>query len=519
MVMGPPLDHQVRTDDSPLLAMRRIGKRFPGIRALADVSLQVSRGEVLALVGENGAGKSTLMKILGGVLEPDEGEIWLDQQRVRIKSVSVAKQQGIALIHQELLLADNLDVAGNVFLGSEHRRTFPVPSIDRRSMRLAARQVLDRVGLDVAPDTPLRRLSTGQRQLVEIAKALAQESRILILDEPTASLTSEEAQRLLAIVAQLRASGLAIIYISHRIAEVLQIADRIMVLRDGRHVAEMLAEQANHEAIVTHMVGRQLTAWFPERIGACGSPVLTARELRVPGASSSISFQLRQSEILGIAGLVGAGRTEMLRVLFGVDRATGGSMELGDGVYQPRSPSDAICRGIYLVPEDRQRHGLVLPMSVMHNISLPDIINYRPRWWLPRRHERAVAAAEVKRSGIKASHLGQVVATLSGGNQQKTVIAKWHAMRPRVLLLDEPTRGVDVGAKAEIYRQIVELTKAGVAILMVSSDMEEIVGMSDRVIVMRERRLVGELRGDRITEQNIGTLMTGGSLQEKGAQP
>jgi ribose transport system ATP-binding protein len=498
------------TSDAPhLLEMRGISKRFPGVLALDGVSLELDRGEVLALVGENGAGKSTLMKILGGVFPPDAGQISIEGRPVSIPNVAAARELGIALIHQELMLAPNIDVAGNIFLGAEHRRWGGLRRLDRRSMNQAARSLLARVGLELPPATPLRRLTTGQMQMVEISKALALEARIIIMDEPTSSLTAGEAERLFSIIEDLRSSGIGIIYISHRMDEVLRIAERITVLRDGKRVGDLLARSTNHDGIVSMMVGREFSAWFPRRASQPGEDLLRVESLLVPGASSGISFTARRGEILGFAGLVGSGRTELMRVLFGIDAPQGGAIWFGGAPYHPRRPADAIRRGIYLVPEDRKLHGLVLAMQICHNISLPDISNYEPRWLLQRRTERRVALDQVSRLAIKTPSIRQRAVNLSGGNQQKVVLAKWLAMKPKLLILDEPTRGIDVGAKAEIYRHMAALADSGITILMVSSEMEEVIGMSDRVAVMHERRLTGILSREELEEESILGLMTG----------
>jgi len=493
------------------LEMVGITKRFPGVVALRDVSLHVSGGEVLALMGENGAGKSTLMKILGGAYPPDEGELRIDGKPVVFRSVADAKKRCIALIHQELMLAPNLDIAGNIFLGNEKRKW--LGNLDRSAMIAIAQPLLDRVGLALPATTPVSRLTAGQMQMVEIAKALALDARAIIMDEPTSSLTSGESEHLFRIIGQLKAEGIAIIYISHRMEEVLNLADRITVLRDGKYIGDISAAGATHDGIVSMMVGRTFSTRFPDRpdkpaTEIAEKPSLAVQDLLIPGATAGISFEARSGEILGFAGLIGAGRTELMQVLFGVDRALGGRIILDGQPYSPKNTRDAIRNGVYLAPEDRKRHGLVLPMTVAQNTSLPDIGNYRPRGWLNRRKEREVAEAEVKRMRIKTPDVDRKVVNLSGGNQQKVVLGKWLAMKPRVLILDEPTRGIDVGAKAEIYRTMAELAATGITILMVSSDMEEVIGMSDRVLVMHERRINGILRRSAATQERIGAMMT-----------
>ncbi len=497
---------------SPLLAMRGITKRFPGVVALAGVSLEVRAGEVLALMGENGAGKSTLMKVLGGVIAPDEGEISIAGATVTFDGVRAAKKHGIALIHQELMLAPNLDIASNIFLGNERQRSLLRP-LARRELNRRAAALLARIGLALPPTTPVSMLTTGQQQMVEVAKALSVESRIIVMDEPTSSLAAAESEQLFAIIRQLREDGMGIVYISHRMEEVLALSDRITVMRDGRNAGELSRAEATYDKIVSLMVGRELSgAYFPEKTGEPSTEiVLDARELLVAGAPEGVSFQARRGEILGFAGLVGSGRTELMQTLFGVTPARAGSLTVDGRAFSPRRPRDAIERGVYLVPEDRKRHGLVLPMSVAENASLPSVENRARFGWLNRAADQRLAQEEVARLRIKTPSIHQKVVTLSGGNQQKIVIGKWLAMSPKILILDEPTRGIDVSAKAEIYRHMAELAAQGITILMVSSDMEEVIGMSDRVAVMHERRIKGVLERSELTEERIASLMTGKS--------
>jgi ribose transport system ATP-binding protein len=507
----------------PLLSMRDITKRFVGVLAVENVSLRLAAGEVLALMGENGAGKSTLMKVLSGVHSPDAGQIEIDGRLVSIGSVRDAKRLGIALIHQELLLAPNLDIAANLFLGNElpqgsaarGRLLRPVP---RARLHELSAKLLERVGLHLPTSTPVSRLTAGQMQLCEIAKALGQSARILIMDEPTSSLTAGESEQLFAIIRQLKSEGIGIIYISHRMDEVLHLADRISVLRDGRYVGDLLHGEATHDKIVGMMVGRQLSGqYFPVRTSARGELALEVRDLWVEGAPAGVSFEAYRGEILGFAGLVGSGRTELMQSIFGATPALGGVVQLGGQAFRPNAPRAAIDRGVYLAPEDRKRHGLVLPMSIAHNVTLPDVNRHARLGWLDRAEEQRVAAQEMKRLNIKAKSAAQRAASLSGGNQQKVVLGKWLAMSPRVLILDEPTRGIDVGAKAEIYRHMAALAEEGVSIIMVSSDMEEVLGMSDRVIVMHERRISGVLERHELDQHRLARLMTGQSAKQGAA--
>jgi ribose transport system ATP-binding protein len=499
-------------DAAPLLLeMSGIGKRFPGVVALQGVSLTLRAGEVLALMGENGAGKSTLMKILGGVQRPDDGEIRINGQAVELSEVKVSKARGIALIHQELMLAPNLDIASNIFLGNEGGARSMLRPVDRARLRERAAELTARVGLTLPVTTPVSRLSAGQMQMVEIAKALSTQARIIIMDEPTSSLAAAESEQLFAIIRRLKADGIGIIYISHRMQEVMDLADRISVLRDGRYVGDLSRAEATHDKVVAMMVGRELkNDYFPKKRARTSSDVmLELRELTVPGAPTGASFSARRGEILGFYGLIGAGRTELMEAIFGVTPALSGEMKLDGKAYLPTTPRDAIDAGVYLAPEDRKRHGLVLPMTVAQNTSLPNVSSYAPFGWLNRKTERVVAGAGVERLRTKTPSIDQAVVNLSGGNQQKVVLAKWLAMTPKVLILDEPTRGIDVGAKAEIYHHMAALAEQGITILMVSSDMEETLGMSDRVVVMQERKLNGVLEQHELSPVSIASLMTG----------
>ncbi len=492
---------------APLLEARQLIKSFPGVRALKGVSLAVERGEVLAVIGENGAGKSTLMKILAGVQSADSGEILLDGEPIALRSVHDALACGIALIHQELNLADNLDVAANIFLGREPLR---FGLIDTARMRLEARQFLDAVGLDVGTDVLVSSLAIGQQQLVEIAKALSTRARVLIMDEPTSSLSAREAENLFKVIQDLRARGVSIVYISHRLGEVKRLADRVMVLRDGENSGGLARAEISHGAMVKLMVGRDLSQFYPHRPHRTGDIALRVERLRTPAhPRHEVSFQVHAGEIVGLAGLVGAGRTEVLLSLFGVAPALGGTVEVNGKSIAPTSPREAIEAGLALVPEDRKKQGLVLEMPVRENVSLASLRLEQRNGFLNHGRELEVSSKMIASMRIKTPNDRQVVQFLSGGNQQKVVLGKWLAIQPRVILLDEPTRGIDVGAKQEIYKLMEELAGKGVAILFVSSEMEEILGMSDRVLVMHEGRLTGELQRDELSEEAVMHLATG----------
>jgi ribose transport system ATP-binding protein len=506
----------------PLLEARGVRKHFPGVLALDGVSLSVCPGEVLAVIGENGAGKSTLMKVLSGVYPPDAGELLLDGRPVRFSGVADAMRRGIILIHQELNLAENLSAAANLFLGRERLWGGPLGWLRHRAMAADARRILGRVGLDVAPSRRVADLPPGQRQMVEIARALAQDARIIIMDEPTSSLTQRETERLFEVIADLRDGGVAVVYISHRLAEVKRIADRVEVLRDGRNSGRLARTEIDHGRMVRLMVGRDLKQFFHRSHAAAGPERPVRLEVRnilyAGGPPHRVSFAVRAGEIVGMAGLVGAGRTELAEALFGLRRIEAGAVLLDGRPVELRSPDQAIAAGLLLVPEDRRHHGLVLESSVQHNLGLPNLDRLSVlRLVMPGR-EAQMSQRMCARLRVRTPRLGQPVGLLSGGNQQKVVLGKWLARQPHVLLLDEPTRGVDVGAKSEIYALMDELAAAGMAVVMISSDLEEILGMSDRVLVLHEGRLAGELPRSALSEEAIMHLATGAPL-EAAARP
>jgi ribose transport system ATP-binding protein len=494
----------------PVLQLRNIQKRFLGVHALKGVSLQVQPGEVVALLGENGAGKSTLMKIAGGVEQPDSGEILLGGAPVVVRDVHTASAHGIAFIHQELNLLDNLDVAGNVLLGREPTRAGPLRLVDRRRMHAIVQPYLAQLGLGLSPDASVAQLSIAQQQLVEIAKALSLKARVLIMDEPTSSLTLTETARLHEIVAGLRSDGVGVVYISHRLGEVRAVADRAVVLRDGANVGSLAHDELTHDNMVRLMVGRDIAAEAHSPGVSKGDGYFRVEDLRTRRyPQRTVSFGVSRGEILGVAGLVGAGRSEIAQAIFGVERPLAGRVLMDGSAIEIADPAAAIRQGLFLVPEDRRTAGLVVDFSIRENVTLPALDRYASRGLVSVTKERAGATATCKQLHVNAPSIEIRTANLSGGNQQKVVLAKWLALGPKVLIVDEPTRGIDVGAKAEIYMLLRNLARAGVAILMISSDMEEILNMSDRVAVMHEGAITGTLARAECTEERIMTLAVG----------
>ena len=501
-----------------MLKVCAVSKHFPGVQALDGVSLELHAGEVLAVVGENGAGKSTLMKILAGVHRPDQGEILLDGRPVHFPTVADALRAGISLIHQELNLAENLSVSANLFLGRETTWAGPLGFLNRRAMDEAARAYLHRLGMDCDPATRVSALTVGQRQLVEIARALTLKTRILIMDEPTSSLTQRETDALFEVVERLKRDGVAVVYISHRLAEVQRIADRVVVLRDGKNAGALARGDILHAKLVRLMVGRDLQQFFqkhPVSIPAGTPPRLSVRGVCYEGGPATpVSFEVYPGEVVGLAGLVGAGRTELAEALFGIRRISAGAVWLDSDRLHARHPRQAVAAGLALVPEDRRYHGLLLEDSIQHNIGLPNLDRLSTLRLVATGREAALAAEMCRTLAVRTPGIHQPVGLLSGGNQQKVVLAKWLARRPRVLILDEPTRGIDVGAKSEIYALMDRLARDGLAILMISSDLEEILNMSDRVLVMYQGRLAGTLPRARLSEQAVMNLATGGSSSQ-----
>ena len=501
-------DKNVHPAGVPRLEVRDIVKSFPGVRALKSVSLRVMPGEVLSVVGENGAGKSTLMKILAGVQSQDSGQILVHGQEHSFRSVSDAMSHGIAIIHQELNLADNLEIGANIFLGREPRT---LGLINNAVINREAAKLLERIGLKFSPKTLVRDLTVGQQQMVEIAKAVSINARVLIMDEPTSSLSGGESERLFQVIGDLKHAGVSIVYISHRLAEVRDLSDRVTVLRDGANVGELQRSEVTHDSLVRLMVGRDISRFFVRTSHPKGDAAMEVKDVvTAKWPKHRLSLNVRAGEIVGIAGLVGAGRTELLRTLFGVDAPLSGLIQVNGKTVPLRSPKDAIAAGVALVPEDRKQQGAVLDMMIRENIGLASLHQHsRAGGFLNFAIEKQQSAEMSKRLRVKAPHDLHRVGNLSGGNQQKVVLGKWLALKPRVLLMDEPTRGIDVGAKQEIYQLMDELAGQGIAVLFVSSEMEEIIGMSDRVIVMHEGRITGQLTREELSEEAVMQLATG----------
>ena len=493
------------TDGPPVLELRDIGKSFPGVQALKGVRFDMRAGEVHALLGENGAGKSTLIKIVSGVHAPDQGDIRIDGKEVSFASPLEAQRAGIATIYQELLLFPALSVAENIFMGHAPHNRF---GIDWAKMRAQARDLLASLDIrDLDVDETVGTLSVGNRQRVEIAKALSQNARSLIMDEPTAALTEHDVERLFGIVRLLRARGVGIVYISHRLEEIFLLADRVTVFRDGEYVATKPVRETNRDELIQMMVGRRIDALFPKIEAPIGAPVLELRNIRRKPTTNGVSLTLRAGEIVGLAGLVGSGRSELAQVIFGIMPADSGEIRFGGASVGIRGPAQAKRLGIAYVPEDRGTQGLVRPMPLKENVSLAVLARVSRHAFIDRAAEAALAVDSIRKFGIRASGIGQVVNKLSGGNQQKVVLGKWLASSPKVLILDEPTRGIDVGAKAEIHRLMSELARQGIAILMISSELTEIMGMSDRILVMREGRIVAEFARAGATQEAIAAAM------------
>jgi inositol transport system ATP-binding protein len=490
--------------DSALLEMRGISKSFPGVRALHDVSFSVKPGEVVGLLGENGAGKSTLMKILAGVYRADAGQIVWNGRSVGFRSIQESQAAGVTLIFQELNNCPNLKPLDNLFLGREIRRRGS-PFLDSAAMRRKALELFEYLGISIDLDVEVSHLSTAVQQMIEIAKALLTNVKLLVMDEPTSSLTEKETARLFKVIRELKSKGISVVFISHKLNEVFEITDRVAVLRDGENTGQLDPRTGTMEQLIALMVGRELGSFYPrEAVAKTGGEIMRVEGLCGPPFIREVSFSLRQGEILGIAGLIGAGRTEMARLLIGAARRTRGRILLDGHPIRIRQPSDAVAHGIAYLPEDRKVQALVLPMSVRENLTLSI---HRALLWLrtfiDRKRENQIADSYVASLRIKISSREQRVGDLSGGNQQKVVIAKWLATEPRVLILDEPTRGIDVAAKAEVHRIITGLADRGVSILLISSELPEILSLSDRVLVMHEGRAKAILERSEASQETI----------------
>jgi ABC-type sugar transport system ATPase subunit len=493
---------------APILELRDVSKLFPGVRALDGVSLELRVGEVHALMGENGAGKSTLVKILSGVYRPDGGSILLDGQPIQILDPTHAQSLGISPVHQELHLEPYLSIAENIFLGRQPTGRFGL--IDLRRMNVDAENLLRGLGVSIDPTALIGSISIAERQIVAIARAVSSDARIMIFDEPTSSLTEREIGLLFGMIARLRTKGMAIIYISHRMEEIFRLCDRVTVFRDGRYVATRPVSEIDLGSLIGMMIGRDISDLFRKEAVPIGEPVLEVRDLFKRGMLNGISFVVRRGEITGMAGLVGAGRTELARAIFGDLPFDAGEILVGGQALPKRHrPRQAIAAGIGLIPEDRKEQGLVTGLTVQQNIGMSMLRALSRFSVVSSVRERRLAETYVERLSIRTPSVEQKVMYLSGGNQQRVAIAKWLATKPKVLIVDEPTRGIDVGAKAEIHGLLCELARQGVAILMISSDLPEILAMSDRVLVMRQGRIAGEVPGDRATQETIMHYATG----------
>ncbi len=500
----------IAQNKTPILQAMGITKQFPGVKALDNVDLTLYPGTIHALIGENGAGKSSLMKILAGIQPADQGEILLEGQKVDINHVNDATNLGIALIHQELSLSDNLDIAANVFLGREHLKFGPLKIIDKKSLFENTKQILQQLDLNVSPDTLVKDLSIGQQQMVEIARALSINTKILILDEPTSSLTLKETQVLFNVLNDLKAKGVSIVYISHRLMEIEQIADNVIGLRDGKNSDTLQREDINHNKMVSLMVGRDIDNFYQHANHTLQHPIFEVKEFVTQlHPAHKINFSIQKGEIVSMAGLIGAGRSEIARAIFGIDKLVQGTLGINGKTTTIKSPQDAIRAGIALIPEDRKNQGLVLEMSVENNMTLATLKQNQTASLMHLNKMHSIARDLVQKLNVKTPNLDQQVQFLSGGNQQKIVIGKWLTHSLNLLILDEPTRGVDVMAKEEIYRLMEKFTQQGMAILMISSELEEVIAFSDRVLVVHEGRLAGELSGEDITEKQIMRLATG----------
>ncbi len=489
------------------IEFQQITKKFAGVTALDSVSFSISRGECHALMGENGAGKSTIGKILAGIYRADDGKFLIDGVAQSFGSPAAAMKAGVGMVHQELAFCPDLSVAENLNMG-QYPRKFGL--LDRKAMAARARQLLNRIGAVIDVNQPMRKLSTAQEQMVQIASAVGTGANILVFDEPTSSLSEPEAQQLFTLIEQLKSRGVTIIYVSHRMPEVFRLCDRVTVLRDGKYVGTLDRNEATPDRVVQMMIGRSVADYFPQHLSdKLGPTILGVRNLTSPGKFRDVAFELRQGEILGFAGLVGAGRSEVAKAIFGLDNSAIGQVNFDGSPLPLGKIQTSIRRGIGLVPEDRKRQGLVLMMSGRSNASMAVLDRLRRMGLLDRRKERTEAARLFAQMRVKTPSLETPVAALSGGNQQKVAVAKWLIRNCKLLIVDEPTRGVDVGAKAAIHQLLDELARSGVAIMLISSELPEVLNLSSRILIMREGRLVGELPRAQATQENALRLMAG----------
>ncbi len=503
MLMQPDQDADAVSAESetPILSLNRVTKTFPGVTALAEVSLELFPGKVTALVGENGAGKSTVVKILTGIYQPDGGQIEIDGTPIRFPTALDAGAAGVTAIHQETVLFDELSVAENVFLGHAPRGRFGL--IDTSAMVENARRILEGIGATIDPRTKLKDLGIASKHLVAIARALSIDARVVIMDEPSAALSQKEIEELYELVEELKSQGKAILFISHKFDEIFRIADHFTVFRDGAHVGSGAIADVSEAELVKLMVGRDVSQIFPDRAHNIGDEILVVEGYEHPTEFADIGFALRRGEILGFYGLVGAGRSEFMQSLFGITRPTAGEVRIDGTPAVIRSPADAVGEGIVYVPEDRGRQGAITALPIFQNVTLPSLGRTSRNGFLQLAEEFKLAREYTERLDLRAASLDTDVGNLSGGNQQKVVIAKWLATQPKVIILDEPTKGIDIGSKAAVHEFMAELAAQGLAVIMVSSEIPEILGMSDRVIVMREGRIAAELSGDDLSPETL----------------
>ena len=495
-------------ENQPLLQMEKVSKHFPGVQALEEVDFEVYPGEIVGLIGENGAGKSTLIKILSGVYAKDQGLIQFGGQPVDLRNPHAAQEHGIVTIYQELALAPHLSVAENVFLNREPRRIPLLGAVDFKKMRQQTEAIMHDLGVHIPGDRLVKELTLASQQMVEIAKAVSRNANLLLMDEPTSALSSKEVDALLDMMRRLKQRGVSVVFVSHRLEEVLRVVDRVIVMRDGRRVGTLPAAEASESKLIQLMVGREV-GLFPKLEAQIGEPVLEVRNLSGPNGVRNVSLTVRKGEIVGLAGLIGAGRTELIRLICGADRRNAGTILIDGQEVHIANPADAVAHGIGWVPEDRKQHGLVLAMDVKENTTLAILRRISNRFGAVRsRKEREITAHYRDRLSIATSDLSKTVKFLSGGNQQKVVLAKWLSTQPKILIMDEPTRGIDIGAKAEFHALMSQLAQQGIGILMISSEMPEILGMSDRVVVMCQGRVTDEYKRGQFSQVDIMTSAT-----------